>query len=115
MPEADPIRHCALCGGRGHLSKDCPWRDSDDKAVVDLLTPQAQRFVRIERLLSRGRVVSFGTREFALGVSPATVKRDLQDMRGALGAPIEYGQGGYRFAADWPGVAAAINQQVSTA
>jgi len=22
----DQTKHCAFCGGQGHLAKDCPWR-----------------------------------------------------------------------------------------
>lgn len=67
---------------------------------------RTERFYKIEMLIrSRGQV-RFDTLLAELGVSPATLKRDLQYLRDRLGAPIEYDAftRGYRFAADnWQG------------
>lgn len=58
-----------------------------------------ERFYKIDRLLKSRRVVSFAELKDALGVSPATLKRDLEYMRDSFNAPIEYDRdsNGYRF------------------
>lgn len=60
---------------------------------------QTERFYIIDRLLHERTVVSFDTLQSALGVSRATLKRDLEYMRSRLNAPIEWSraEGGYRF------------------
>ncbi len=58
-----------------------------------------ERFYRIDRLLKERRIVSFADFERELGMSPASVKRDLAYMRDRFNAPIEYDReaNGYRF------------------
>ncbi len=58
-----------------------------------------ERFYKIDRLLKDRKVVSFAALRDALGVSRATLKRDLDYMRDSFNAPIEYHReaNGYRF------------------
>ena len=65
---------------------------------------RTERFYKIELLLKSRGTVSFAALIHALGVSPATLKRDLQYLRDRLAAPIVYSafDNGYRFA-DAPG------------
>jgi len=58
-----------------------------------------ERFYRIDRLLKERRVVPFAVFERELGMSRASVKRDLAYMRDRYNAPIEYDReaNGYRF------------------
>ena len=58
-----------------------------------------ERFYKIDQLLKDRRVVSFAALQDALGVSRATLKRDLVYMRDRFNAPIEFDreQRGYRF------------------
>lgn len=49
---------------------------------------RTERFYKIDQLLGEHRVVPFSTFEEKLGVSPATIKRDLEYMRNRLNAPI---------------------------
>jgi predicted DNA-binding transcriptional regulator YafY len=60
-----------------------------------------ERFYRIDRLLKERRVVPFAIFERELGMSRASVKRDLAYMRDRYNAPIEYDReaNGYRFGA----------------
>jgi predicted DNA-binding transcriptional regulator YafY len=60
---------------------------------------RTERFYRIDQLLKGRPVVSFASLEEALGVSRATLKRDLLYMRDRFNAPIEYDRqlNGYRF------------------
>jgi predicted DNA-binding transcriptional regulator YafY len=60
-----------------------------------------ERFYRIDRLLKERRLVSFAVFKSELGMSPASVKRDLAYMRDRFNAPIEYDReaNGYRFGA----------------
>jgi predicted DNA-binding transcriptional regulator YafY len=60
---------------------------------------RTERFYKIDRLLKDSKSVSFGKLEEALGVSRATLKRDLLYMRDRFNAPIEYDReaNGYRF------------------
>jgi predicted DNA-binding transcriptional regulator YafY len=60
-----------------------------------------ERFYRIDRLLKERKLVSFATFERELGMSRASVKRDLEYMRSRFNAPIEYDReaNGYRFGA----------------
>jgi predicted DNA-binding transcriptional regulator YafY len=51
---------------------------------------RTERFYKIDRLLKNGKPVSFAKLEEALGVSRATLKRDLLYMRDRFNAPIEY-------------------------
>ena len=58
-----------------------------------------ERFYKIDRLLKERKVVSFALFKSELGMSPASVKRDLAYMRSRFNAPIEYDRelNGYRF------------------
>jgi len=60
-----------------------------------------ERFYRIEHLLKDRRAVPFAELQAALGVSRATLKRDLEYMRERFNAPIEWDPQarGYRFGA----------------
>ena len=60
-----------------------------------------ERFYKIDRLLKERKVVSFALFSEALGMSRASVKRDLEYMRSRFNAPIEYDRSlnGYRFGA----------------
>jgi predicted DNA-binding transcriptional regulator YafY len=62
---------------------------------------RTERFYKIELLLRGRGCVSFAALQSDLGVSPATLKRDLQYLRDRLNAPIVYDayENGYRFAA----------------
>lgn len=64
-----------------------------------------ERFYKIDRLLHERRVVSFALFKRELGMSPASVKRDLAYMRERFNAPIEYDReaNGYRYAAPGAG------------
>jgi predicted DNA-binding transcriptional regulator YafY len=63
---------------------------------------RTERFYKIERLLRHRGCVSFAALQEELGVSPATLKRDLQYLRDRLDAPIVYDRfdNGYRFEQD---------------
>src|SRR5256714_3080616 len=58
-----------------------------------------ERFYKIDQLLKERRIVSFALFKSELGMSPASVKRDLAYMRDRFNAPIEYDRdaNGYRF------------------
>ena len=58
-----------------------------------------ERFYKIEQLLKDRKAVSFSALQSSLGVSPATLKRDLEYMKNRFNAPIEYDReaNGYRF------------------
>ena len=58
-----------------------------------------ERFYKIDRLLKERKLVSFELFKSELGMSPASVKRDLAYMRDRFNAPIEYDReaNGYRF------------------
>jgi predicted DNA-binding transcriptional regulator YafY len=58
-----------------------------------------ERFYKIDQLLKERKVVSFALFKEKLGMSRASVKRDLRDMRERFNAPIEYNreQNGYCF------------------
>ncbi|RLJ64833.1 helix-turn-helix transcriptional regulator [Sulfurisoma sediminicola] len=62
---------------------------------------RTERFYKIEQLLQERRFATFAQIQTALGVSRATVKRDLQYLRDRLHAPIVYDRdnNGYHFAA----------------
>ena len=70
---------------------------------------RTERFYKIERLIRQRGSVSFAALREELGVSPATLKRDLQYLRDRLNAPIDYDHfaNGYRFGTPWRGDAAA--------
>jgi predicted DNA-binding transcriptional regulator YafY len=59
---------------------------------------RTERFYKIDRLLKDSKPVSFAKLEEALGVSRATLKRDLLYMRDRFNAPVEYDReaNGYR-------------------
>lgn len=58
-----------------------------------------ERFYKIDQLLKERKAVPFSAFKEALGVSRATLKRDLEYMRSRFNAPIEYDKeaNGYRF------------------
>jgi predicted DNA-binding transcriptional regulator YafY len=58
-----------------------------------------ERFYKIHQLLTDRKSVPFSVFQDALGVSRATLKRDLEYMRSSFNAPIEYDReaNGYRF------------------
>jgi predicted DNA-binding transcriptional regulator YafY len=58
-----------------------------------------ERFYKIDQLLKERKSVSFADFKSELGMSPASVKRDLAYMRERFNAPIEYDRdaNGYRF------------------
>jgi predicted DNA-binding transcriptional regulator YafY len=58
-----------------------------------------ERFYKIDQLLKERKVVSFALFKEKLGMSRASVKRDLEYMRNRFNAPIEYDRqlNGYRF------------------
>jgi predicted DNA-binding transcriptional regulator YafY len=60
---------------------------------------RSERFYRIDQLLKDRKVVTFARFQEALGVSRATLKRDLVYMRDRFNAPIEFDRAsnGYRF------------------
>ena len=60
---------------------------------------RTERFYKIELLLKSRGCVSFAALQEELGVSPATLKRDLQYLRDRMSAPIVYDafENGYRF------------------
>ncbi len=62
---------------------------------------QTERIYQIDQMLHDYKVVPFDQLQSTLGVSRATLKRDLEYMRSRLNAPIEWSrvEGGYRFAA----------------
>src|SRR5207237_10771635 len=51
---------------------------------------RTERFYKIDQLLKDSKVVPFARLKDALGVSQATLKRDLLYMRDRFNAPIEY-------------------------
>ena len=58
-----------------------------------------ERFYKIDQLLKERKVVSFAVFSQVLGMSRASVRRDLEYMRSRFNAPIEYDRElkGYRF------------------
>ena len=60
-----------------------------------------ERFYKIDQLLRGRNGVSFSDLSSTLGISKATLKRDLEYMRSRFNAPIEYDReaNGYRFGA----------------
>ena len=70
---------------------------------------RTERFYRIDQLLNDERCLSFEAIQEALGVSRATLRRDLQYLRDRLNAPIVYDRlgGGYRFARNEAQISAA--------
>jgi len=58
-----------------------------------------ERLYQIDRLLKERKSISFAALREALGVSRATLKRDIRDIRDRFNAPIEFDKelGGYRF------------------
>jgi predicted DNA-binding transcriptional regulator YafY len=60
---------------------------------------RTERFYKIDQLLKQSRTVSFAKLAEVVGVSRATLKRDLVYMRDRFNAPIEYDRttNGYRF------------------
>lgn len=61
---------------------------------------RTERFYKIDQLLHERRFATFAQIQAELGVSRATLKRDLQYLRDRLNAPIVYDRdnGGYHFA-----------------
>ncbi len=75
------------------------------RKATALLTSDAMRFLQIEHMLRSGGA-DFQQLRGRLGVSPATLKRDLKAMREELGAPIQYDRlaDQYRLTSPWPGI-----------
>ena len=74
---------------------------------------RTERFYKIELLLRSRGCISFTALRDELGISPATLKRDLQYLRGRMSAPIVYSamDNGYRLAeAAQPGGKAAQHE-----
>ena len=65
---------------------------------------QIERVYKIDQMISERKMVTFPQLMAGLGVSRATLRRDLEYMRDRLNAPIVYDRlaGGYRFNADQP-------------
>lgn len=78
-----------------------------------LLTSQAARCYKIERALRRNGCVAFSKLRELVGVSPATLKRDIHYMRRALEAPLCYdaSQNGYHLADEWPGLLSKVAEE----
>jgi predicted DNA-binding transcriptional regulator YafY len=70
---------------------------------------QTERIYQIDQMLHDRKIVSFAELQAALGISRATLKRDLEYMRSRLNAPIDWSRelGGYRFASASPQIGAA--------
>ena len=75
---------------------------------------RTERFYKIELLLKGRGCVSFAALQSELGVSPATLKRDLQYLRDRLSAPIVYDafSNGYRFSAAPTGAASNTRHEL---
>jgi predicted DNA-binding transcriptional regulator YafY len=75
---------------------------------------RTERFYKIELLLKSRGSVSFAALQDELGVSPATLKRDLQYLRDRLAAPIVYDafDNGYRFAEAKSGTSADTRHEL---
>lgn len=78
-----------------------------------LLTPQAARCYRIERALRRMGCLRFDELRALVGVSAATLKRDMQCMRQELDAPLRYDAwaNGYRLDPSWPGLLVKVEEE----
>jgi predicted DNA-binding transcriptional regulator YafY len=68
---------------------------------------RTERFYKIDQLLHDRRIVPFSAFAESLGVSRATIKRDLEYLRNRLNAPIHWDRdaGGYRYGQPDPGAA----------
>ncbi len=75
---------------------------------------RTERFYKIELMLKSRGSVSFAALQDELGVSPATLKRDLQYLRDRLSAPIVYDAfaNGYRFAEARAGAAQTTRHEL---
>jgi predicted DNA-binding transcriptional regulator YafY len=76
---------------------------------------QAERLYRLKNLLDSGRCLQRSRLLADLGISPATLKRDIAHLRDRMNAPVVWDrdQGGYRLDAsqalvgtqyEWPGL-----------
>src|SRR5688572_9437723 len=63
-----------------------PCRRPGKMSAMDRL----ERFYKIDRLLNERKVVPFAVFKEKLGMSRASVKRDLEYMRDRFNAPIDY-------------------------
>jgi predicted DNA-binding transcriptional regulator YafY len=88
--------HLLALERRRYRAKKFAWEKVAHNAPA---MERLERFYRIDQLLKERRIVAFGALQDALGVSRATLKRDLVYMRDRFHAPIEFDreQGGYRF------------------
>jgi predicted DNA-binding transcriptional regulator YafY len=79
--------------------------DEHRARVYPCAVERLERFYKIDQLLKDRKAVSFAGLRESLGVSAATLKRDLEYMRERFNAPIEYDReaNGYRFGAPRPG------------
>jgi predicted DNA-binding transcriptional regulator YafY len=72
------------------------------------------RVYKIEMLIRNRGCVSFAVLKEELGVSPATLKRDLEYLRSRMNAPIVYDrfQSGYKFDAVQPGSRTQVQHEL---
>src|SRR2546422_9634639 len=72
------------------ISEHFFWREAMERL---------ERFYKIDQLLKDRKAVPFSALRSSLGVSAATLKRDLEYMKNRFNAPIEYDReaNGYRF------------------
>lgn len=81
-----------------------------------MLTTSAVRMYRLERALRHGRGATAKQLCARSNVSIATFKRDLDALRGELGAPITYDPTTRCYVMQaWRGVLAAIAEQLEVA
>lgn len=81
--------------------------------LCGLLTVQAERLLAIDRMLC-GATVPL-EQLHAIGISRATLNRDLKMMRDEFGAPLKYDafERGYRLTAKWDGIAAQLIERLA--
>src|SRR2546426_1308013 len=84
-----------VCG----ITHSTPARQGSEPCFFSISMERLERFYKIDQLLRDRKIVSFATFMEKLGMSRASVKRDLEYMRGRFNAPIEYDPeaNGYRF------------------
>jgi predicted DNA-binding transcriptional regulator YafY len=75
---------------------------------------RTERFYKIEMLIRNRGCVSFAILKEELGVSPATLKRDLEYLRSRMDAPIAYDRfaNGYKFDTAQPGSRTQVQHEL---
>jgi len=75
---------------------------------------RTERFYKIEMLIRNRGCVSFAALLEELGVSPATLKRDLEYLRSRMNAPIVYDRfaSGYKFDTVQPGSRTQVQHEL---